>query len=100
MGAVRWKEVDQDGQRIVKEIYKVVVHKFKVSDVEDPVLYAAEPLWQWENSEQGKFVMANCIDTPCFEKSIDHSSMSYTFIIIAEMEKSKLSEFYLRWGKP
>ena len=51
MGSVRFKVVDEDNQRIVQEIHKVVVYKFDLSDVEDPDLYAAEPIWKSKQSE-------------------------------------------------
>lgn len=99
MGSVRFEVVDEDSQRIVKEIHKVVVHKFDLSDVEDPDLYAAQPIWEWQSSEAGKFVMEHAVDKPEWHRHMDPMFMGYRYIIIAELEKKKLSEFYLRWGK-
>ena len=31
--------------------YTVVVHKFTVGDVDDPEIYAAEPIWKWQNTD-------------------------------------------------
>lgn len=50
---------------------KMVVHTFNVGDVEDPFVYAAEPIWKWENTEQGKWVMAHATETPSFRKEVD-----------------------------
>jgi len=50
--------------KISDEAINVVVHKFRMGDVEDPALYAAEPLYQWEHSEPGQWVMKNSIQTP------------------------------------
>jgi hypothetical protein len=94
MGSIRY-EVDND---IVKEIHKVVVHKFDVSDVEDPDLYAAVPIHKWEQSDSGKFVMENAVDKPKWHRHMDPMFMGYRFIIVAELEAKKLSEFYLRFG--
>ena len=44
-----------DGQAVV--FSDVVVHEFPMGDVEDPDLYAAQPLWDWQNSEAGAWVM-------------------------------------------
>lgn len=41
-----------------------VVHKFRMGDVEDPALYVAEPLYKWEHSEQGQWVMKNSVEQP------------------------------------
>jgi len=96
MDAVRYKV--ENG--VVKEIHKVVVHRFNMSDVEDPDLYAAQPLYEWQQSEAGQFVMEHAINQPEWQKHMDAMFMGYRFIVIAELEKKKLSEFYLRWGKP
>lgn len=100
MGSIRCIAIEDNGQTIVKEIHKVVVHRLRVSDVEDPDLYAAQPLWEWEKSPQGQFIMANAIEKPMWKRNINHSSYYYDYIVVAELEKSKLAEFYLRWGKP
>jgi hypothetical protein len=94
MDKVRYT-VDND---IVKEIHKVVVHKFNLSDVEDPDIYAAGPIFDWERSEAGQFVMQHAIDKPEWHRHMDPMWMGYRYIIMAELESKKLSEFYLRWG--
>ena len=99
MPSVRYKELEENGQLTVKEIHKVVVHTFTMGDVEDPDLYAAEPLWKWQDSEQGKFVMEHAVDQPEWHRQLDHTSYGYRYAITAELEAKKLSEFYLRWGK-
>ena len=61
MGTIRYTVDDNHN---VTEIHKVVVHRFKLSDVDDPDLYAAEPIYKWEKSEPGQFVMKHAIDKP------------------------------------
>jgi hypothetical protein len=95
MGTVTFNIKDDD---TIQEIHKVVVHRFKVGDVEDPDLYAAQPLWEWEKSEQGQYIMANAVDKPEWKRNINHMLSAYEYVIIAKLEKKKLSEFYLRWG--
>ena len=34
---------------------KVVVHKIRMGDVEDPDLYVAEPIYNWQQTDAGKF---------------------------------------------
>jgi hypothetical protein len=99
MGSVRCQIVHKDGNEVVEEIHKVVVHRFRLSDVDDPDLYAAEPIYKWEKSEQGQFVMKHAIKQPEWHKNINHESYSYEYAIVAELELKKLAEFYLKWGK-
>ena len=56
----------------------IVAHRFTVGDVEDPDIYAGEPLWEWQNSEAGKWAMENCAETPSWHRDIDsHYGYSY-----------------------
>lgn len=45
---------------------KVNVLEMAMGDVEDPEIYAAEPLLKWERSNEGKWVMEHSIDKPVF----------------------------------
>lgn len=91
------KQIMPDGS--IQEIVKCVVHKFKVGDVEDPDLYAAQPIWEWQNTEKGKFIMENAIDKPEWQRHIDHLSFQYDYAIIAEIPSIKVTEYFLKWGK-
>ena len=84
---------------VVKEIHKIVVHKFDLSDVDDPDIYAAGPIFDWERSEAGKFIMKYAVDKPEWRRHMDPMFMGYRYVIIAELEKKKLSEFYLKFDK-
>ena len=88
-----------DDQQSVREIHKVVVHTFRMGDVEDPDLYAAEPMWTWQESDAGKFVMKHAEDQPEWRRQPDVLTTGYKYAIVAELEKKKLAEFYLRFGK-
>ena len=98
MGTVRWEQSYVDDQLVVKEIHKVVVYKFTVGDVEDPDLYAADPIWKWQESNPGKFVMEHAIDKPIWHRRLDQSTYGYQYAIEAELEMKKLSEYYLKFG--
>ena len=98
MDSIRYIRHTVGDNHIVKEIHKVVVHKFDISDVDDPEIYAAGPIVEWGRSEAGQFVMKHAVDTPKWHKHMDPMFMGYRFIIVAELEAKKLSEFYLRFG--
>jgi len=78
---------------------KLIVHRFFMSDVEDPDLYAAEPLYQWEHSEQGQFVMTNALETPEWHRSVVPDRYGWQYIITARLEGPALTEYLLRWGQ-
>lgn len=80
---------------ITKEI---VVHSFTMGDVEDPDLYAAEPLWNWQNSKQGTWVMENALEPPVWNRMADPMTFGHKFIITATFVEKKVTEYYLRFG--
>jgi hypothetical protein len=82
----------------VEQTKTVVVHSFTVGDVEDPDLYAAEPLIKWEKSEQGQWVMENAVETPSWHRMADPVSMGYRYEIRAKLQGVKLTEWLLRYG--
>lgn len=96
---VRWQVIQKDGQELVEEIHKVVVHQGRIGDCDDPEIYVAEPIWNWQQTEAGKFVMKHAVQTPSYQTHMDHLTYGYKYVIVAELEKKKLSEFYLKFGK-
>lgn len=85
---------------MVIEHHKIVVHSFSMGDVDDPDLYAAQPIWDWQNTDHGKWVMENAADTPEWSRMADMVSWGHKYVISAVFESKKLTEYYLRFGKP
>jgi hypothetical protein len=86
-----------EGDR-VEEVKEVIVHQFSMGDVEDPDLYAATPLWEWEKSEQGQWVMKNACDTPTWYRLADQMQFGYKYQIKAKLMGPALTEWLLRYG--
>ncbi len=82
----------------VEEAKTVVVHKFTMGDVEDPDLYAAEPLYRWQESEAGQWIMKNACDTPTWYRMADPTSFGYKYEIHAKLMGPALTEWLLRNG--
>jgi len=80
----------------MKEI-TVVVHSFKMGDVEDPDLYASEPLYKWEHSEAGKWVMENAIETPVWQRGADNYSYGYDYKVIAKFTPEQYTYYKLKY---
>jgi hypothetical protein len=87
----------QDDQVIERR--KIIVHSFVMGDVDDPDLYAAEPLYQWQQTDAGRWVMENAVDTPEWHRQVDIKSFGHKYIVTAVFETKKLTEYYLRFGK-
>jgi hypothetical protein len=88
----------QIGDRI-EEVREVVVHEFTMGDVEDPDLYAAEPLWQWQQSEEGQWIMIHAVETPSWHRIPDQLQYGYRFQVRAKLSGARLTEYMLRYSK-
>lgn len=83
---------------LAHRIHKVIVHTFSMSDVEDPEIYAAQPLWEWQQSEQGKWVMAHAIESPVWHRHNDLSSYTIRYAITAKLRGRDYTFWQLKWG--
>ena len=77
---------------------EIVVHTFLVDAwVEDPSVYASEPLYKWETSEAGQWVMGHAVEKPRWERAIDPNNYNYSFKVIAKLHPKDITYFCLRW---
>jgi hypothetical protein len=82
----------------VHQIHKVIVHRFQMGDVEDPDLYAAQPLWEWQQSEMGKFVMERSVETPIWHRQVDVANYGCQYAVEAFLKGADYSFWVLKWG--
>jgi hypothetical protein len=76
----------------------VVVHHFPMGDVEDPDLYAAQPLYEWQQSEAGAWVMEHAVEPPFWTRQTDVASYGYRYYIVARLKESDQTFWKLKWG--
>ena len=77
----------------------VCVHTFRIGDVEDPDIYAGEPLWQWQQSDAGKWVMENAVETPYWISSVDYNTWGHTYKIMARLSEQNQTYFRLKFQR-
>ena len=82
--------------RVVR-ISDIVVHEFAMGDVEDPDLYAAQPISEWQDCEAGKFVMEHAVEKPYWTRSIDQFGYGYRYVIVARMKEPDQTFFRLKF---
>ena len=78
-------------------IHKVCVHQIRMGDVDDPDLYIAEPLYKWEKSEEGQWIMKNSKEQPMYTKQTDYDWYGHTYKIIAWLEDKDLTYWKLKY---
>jgi hypothetical protein len=77
--------------------HEIVVHKINMGDVEDPDLFVAEPIYKWQQTEQGKFIMENSKEQPMWKRNVDHSSFGYVYTIHAWLDDKDLVYWKLKY---
>jgi hypothetical protein len=75
----------------------ICVHEFTMGDVEDPDLYAAQPIWEWQESEAGRFIMEHAAEPPYWIRSVDHSSYGHKYKIMARLSEQNQTFFRLKF---
>jgi hypothetical protein len=72
----------------------VNVHKFKMSDVEDPDLWAASSFFEWEKSEKGSWVMENTKDATWHRNAHEYG---WQYTITASMSEEQYTYYKLKF---
>ena len=72
----------------------ICVHEIRIGDVEDPDLYVAAPIWEWQQTDAGKFVMEHAVSKPYWTHHMDHSGYHQVYRIMARL--SEQNEIFWR----
>lgn len=75
----------------------VIAHKFTVGDVDDPDIYAAEPIFEWQNSEAGKWMMEHSDPVPSWHQMNDISSWSVIYCIKGYLSPENYTYWKLKY---
>ena len=76
---------------------KITFHTFSMGDVDDVDIYAAQPIYEWQQTNQGRWVMENAHDLTYYTGA-DPYNFGYKISITGEIgDPRKVTEYYLRW---
>jgi len=75
----------------------MILHEFTMGDVEDPYLYAAFPISQWQDTEMGKWVMANVEGQASFHIHSDPVYYGYRVTITGKLKPEAETYFRLKY---
>lgn len=79
------------------QLHRVVVHRFDLRDVDDPDIYAAGPIYTWEQSEAGKWVNEHALETPQWHRQDDPMSFVTKYAITALFKEQDYSLWILKY---
>ena len=72
------------------------VHTFQMGDVEDPDLYVAQPIHEWQQTELGAWVMKHGRD-PTYHVHPDYLNYGYRIVIVAWITPKRWTEYCLKF---
>jgi hypothetical protein len=74
-----------------------IVHTIRMGDLEDPDLFVATPIWEWQQTEAGKWIMENSLPAPSWHRQMDYSTYGYTYQIRAHLTHKQLTFWKLKY---
>lgn len=82
---------------VIEERRKVVLYEFRMGDCEDIEIYIAQPIYEWQQTDIGKWCMKNATQLE-YHHNLDHSTMGYKVIITGILTGKQLTYFLLKKG--
>lgn len=86
------------GEQQAVRVRDVVVHEFKLGDVDDPDIYAGFQIHEWQSSESGQWVMGVTIKSPFWRRAHDLYDFSYRYQIVARLREPDEMFFRLKFA--
>jgi len=78
---------------------EIVFHSFRMGDVEDPYLYAAMPIGEWQQTEHGQWCMSHVQGEAVFWCHADPTYMGYRVNIKGQLSSADAVFHELKWGQ-
>ena len=83
------------GEEVV--VFTHVVHYIKMGDVEDPDLFVAQPIYEWQQTEAGKWIMENSNPKPSWHRQVDYTTYGQLYLIKAYLTHKQLTFWKLKY---
>jgi hypothetical protein len=74
-----------------------LVHTIKMGDVEDPDLYVEQPIWEWQQTEEGQWIMRNSSPSPMWKRTFDQPSYGHLYKIHAYLKPIDYTYWSLKY---
>ena len=85
------------GDRAVR-FRDVCVHEFSMGDVDDFAIYVADPIYQWQQSESGSWIMDHAETEPYWIHNTDMNTFGHRVKIMARLSEQNETFWRLKWG--
>jgi hypothetical protein len=75
---------------------RTTFHQFNMGDVDDPHIYVAAPIYDWQQTEAGKWAMAHGQDMR-YDINPDVNTMGYRVTIYGQLDEKDLTFYRLKY---
>jgi hypothetical protein len=91
----KYQIVSDNGEETVSITH--VVHTIRMGDVEDPDLFVAQPIYEWQQTEAGKWIMENSNPAPSWHRQVDYTTYGQLYLIKAYLTHKQLTFWKLKY---
>lgn len=74
----------------------MIFHRFTLVDCEDPDIYASGPIFEWQKTDAGKWVMAHCPD-PVYQVTTNFDTYGYEVVIHGNLSDEDAIYYTLKY---
>ena len=78
----------------------ILFKELRLGDCEDPQLYAAGPIFEWEKSEEGNWVMNHALEVPEWRIITDPNTFGFKVQIYGKLNEADEIIYRLKFGFP
>jgi hypothetical protein len=82
----------------VHRTHRVIAKRVQMGDVEDPDLMVAQPIYEWQQTDAGKFIMEKALEAPMWHRQHDPMTYGYSYIITAYLKDVDYTFWCLKWA--
>jgi hypothetical protein len=75
---------------------RLALHSFRMGDVDDVEIYVAQPIYEWQQTEAGKWCMQHA-ENLHYLTGFDPDGFGYKITITGDLEDKLATEYLLRW---
>lgn len=76
---------------------RIVLKTISVGDVEDPEIYIAQPIWEWQQTDHGSWCMQHGQNLT-YHRVIDYAAYANKYTITGDFTDEDYLYYNLRWG--
>lgn len=77
---------------------KLLVKTFNLGNVEDPEIYLGSAWWDFEQTEQGRWVKKHARDL-VYNQHVDYTAYGYKYVVTGTFTEEDAFYYNLKWGQ-